>query len=115
MPLPTQVLISIQSMIFVSDPYFNEPGHESSMRTSTGQAASKQYNHALRHHTLRFAVLQQLRSPPAAFADAIRAHFKLKRAEVEQQCNAWCSEADSKSKKSMQQLAQQVKDELAKL
>ena len=30
-----QVLVSIQSMIFVNDTYFNEPGYESTRKTST--------------------------------------------------------------------------------
>jgi baculoviral IAP repeat-containing protein 6 len=102
-------------MILVADPYFNEPGHESMMRTPSGQSSSQQYNHSLRYQTLRFAVLQQLCSPPAAFADAIKAHFRLKRAEVEQQCEQWCNEAAAKYKKPIEQLVQQIKAELAKL
>ena len=39
-----QVLVSIQSLIFVDDPYFNEPGYEESMHTERGRAASKAYN-----------------------------------------------------------------------
>jgi hypothetical protein len=64
---------------------------------------------------MRFAVLQQLRSPPPAFADAIKAHFRLKRAEVERQFEGWCSEADANHRKPMKQLVDQIKEELAKL
>lgn len=39
-----QVLVSIQSLILVSEPYFNEPGYQSSYGTPSGQAASDQYN-----------------------------------------------------------------------
>jgi len=31
-----QVIVSIQSLILVSDPYFNEPGVEATMNTSSG-------------------------------------------------------------------------------
>lgn len=31
--LPKQVLISIQSLIFVAEPYFNEPGYEGQLGT----------------------------------------------------------------------------------
>lgn len=43
-----QVLISIQSMILISDPYFNEPGFESSMTTTAGKEQSRAYNENLR-------------------------------------------------------------------
>jgi hypothetical protein len=87
-----QVLMSIQSMIFVSDPFFNEPGYESTMHTPHGKAQSASYNRDVRCNTLRLAVLQQLRSPCPTFAEAIRAHFRLKRVEVVAQCDAWRAE-----------------------
>lgn len=43
-----QVLVSLQAMVFVPDPYFNEPGFESSMRTAHGQQASRAYNQSIR-------------------------------------------------------------------
>jgi hypothetical protein len=36
-----QVLVSIQSLILVPQPYFNEPGYEGTMGTPSGIAASK--------------------------------------------------------------------------
>ncbi|KAI8463576.1 MAG: hypothetical protein J3K34DRAFT_462370 [Monoraphidium minutum] len=39
-----QVLISIQSLILVDEPYFNEPGYERSMHTEQGRSQSKGYN-----------------------------------------------------------------------
>ena len=39
-----QVLVSIQSLILVDDPYFNEPGFEASMHTDRGRSESKHYN-----------------------------------------------------------------------
>lgn len=47
-----QVLISIQSLILVPDPYFNEPGWEPSRGTPRGEAASKNYNSNIRRHTV---------------------------------------------------------------
>jgi hypothetical protein len=110
-----QVLISIQSMIFVSDPYFNEPGHESYMKTTRGQQASADYNGTLRYHTLQVVVLQALRNPAPAFAPAIRAHFKAKREELAAQCDAWAAEARGGGKQGMRALAADIKAELAKL
>lgn len=39
-----QVLVSIQSLILVAEPYFNEPGYESSMGTDHGREQSDKYN-----------------------------------------------------------------------
>lgn len=36
-----QVVVSIQSLILVPDPYFNEPGYEGTMKTPQGKLASK--------------------------------------------------------------------------
>ena len=39
-----QVLVSIQSLILVPDPYFNEPGYEQSINTDSGKKLSEEYN-----------------------------------------------------------------------
>ena len=39
-----QVLVSIQSLILVDEPYFCEPGYEASMHTAQGQQASQAYS-----------------------------------------------------------------------
>lgn len=39
-----QVFISIQSLILVEHPYFNEPGYESNMNTQHGMQQSTLYN-----------------------------------------------------------------------
>ena len=38
------MLVSIQSLILVPDPYFNEPGFEQCMNTDVGRIASEEYN-----------------------------------------------------------------------
>ena len=43
-----QMLISIQSLIFVDEPYFNEPGYEGTMHTPEGNKASRDYNRVIR-------------------------------------------------------------------
>ena len=39
-----QVLVSIQSLILVDEPFFNEPGYESSMHTPEGRKNNTLYN-----------------------------------------------------------------------
>ena len=43
-----QVAISIQSLILVDQPYFNEPGYEAEMHTDRGRRESSQYNAVIR-------------------------------------------------------------------
>ncbi|KAG5183636.1 ubiquitin-conjugating enzyme/RWD-like protein, partial [Tribonema minus] len=56
-----QVFVSIQSLILVPDPWFNEPGYEHDMGTPKGDAESESYNQTIRAGTLRFAILEPLR------------------------------------------------------
>ncbi len=67
-----QVLVSIQSMIFVDDTYFNEPGYDRDRNTAAGRSASAAYNAGAARGSLQHAVLGALRNPAPAFADIIR-------------------------------------------
>jgi len=62
-----QVLVSIQSLILVSEPYFNEPGYERSRGTSSGTASSREYDANIRQATTKWAMLEMLRNPPPCF------------------------------------------------
>uniref|UniRef100_A0A7E4VTD5 UBC core domain-containing protein n=1 Tax=Panagrellus redivivus TaxID=6233 RepID=A0A7E4VTD5_PANRE len=87
-----QVLVSIQSLILVSDPYFNEPGYERSRNTPNGQRASRDYDANIRAMTVRWAMLENLRHPPKAFEDVVRRHFWMKRDEIFLQIQLWMDE-----------------------
>ena len=71
-----QVLVSIQSLILVPQPYFNEPGYESSMHTERGRKEDREYSANIREQTMHYAIQEQLRSPPHHFEDAVRTHFR---------------------------------------
>ncbi|KAL3921596.1 MAG: hypothetical protein SGILL_002668 [Bacillariaceae sp.] len=51
-----QVLVSIQGLILVPDPYFNEPGYEHTRGKPRGQSASNSYNTHIRLQTLKWAI-----------------------------------------------------------
>ena len=68
--------MSIQSLIMVPQPYFNEPGFESSMHTDRGRKEDREYSANVREQTMHYAIQEQLRSPPRDFADAVRTHFR---------------------------------------
>jgi len=80
-----QVFLSIQSLILVPDPYYNEPGFES----HKNDKQSEMYNNTLRYHTIRVAMLDMLRHPVPEFEDVIRAHFKGKKQHLINQAQEW--------------------------
>jgi baculoviral IAP repeat-containing protein 6 len=88
-----QVLLSIQGMIFVEDPYFNEPAYEGMRGTAEGAAASLRYNSELRLNTLRHAMADVLRKPRPGYEEVTRAHFRLLRHRILRTAAAWVAEA----------------------
>jgi ubiquitin-protein ligase len=72
-----QVAISIQSLIFVAEPFYNEPGDEDSMGTEWGDQQSRAYNVVIQSGTTKYAMIEMLQNPPAAWKDVIDTHFTL--------------------------------------
>ena len=97
LPPAAQVLVSIQSIIMVPKPYFNEPGYAEEEGTPAGEQRSREYNDNLRAATLRHAVRDMLRRPPAGFESIVRSHFRLLRPLLERQVKRWVSEAQTDS------------------
>ncbi|GBP68238.1 Baculoviral IAP repeat-containing protein 6 [Eumeta japonica] len=92
-----QVLVSIQSLILVPEPYFNEPGYERSRGTRVGNNASLEYNSNIYQACVRWAMLDHLRNPSACFKEVIQAHFWMKRNEIMQTISNWISELEAQS------------------
>ncbi|KAG7200149.1 hypothetical protein KM043_000587 [Ampulex compressa] len=84
-----QVLVSIQSLILVSEPYFNEPGYERSRSTSSGVQSSQEYNANICQATAKWAMLDQIRNPCPCFKEVIHTHFWIKRHEIVAQLEGW--------------------------
>ena len=103
-----QVLVSIQSLILVQDPYFNEPGFQREEGTDHGRRKSKQYNANIRRYTIDAAILPHLRrmggnmsgySSPLypEFQDIVEKHFTLKQRAWKKQLNEWRKEASQEA------------------
>lgn len=69
MTLWLQVLVSIQSLVLVPDPYFNEPGYEQYRGTQYGDQKSLTYNANLYVATVQWAMLDQLQNPTPCFKE----------------------------------------------
>jgi baculoviral IAP repeat-containing protein 6 len=93
-----QVALSIQSLIFVPQPYFNEPGYEASMGTPVGDKASKAYNQERQKATVRWAIIEMLQNPPRPFEKVVRNHFKMSKDRVMKNCKEWLGESHSMTK-----------------
>jgi baculoviral IAP repeat-containing protein 6 len=89
-----QVLVSIQSLILVSEPYFNEPGYERSRGTPAGTASSIEHDSNIRQATVKWAMLEMIKKPPACFKDVVHKHFYFKRKEIRAQCETWLKEME---------------------
>ena len=93
-----QVIISIQSLILVDEPYFNEPSYEKSIGTPTGKKNSLMYNDTIRYETMRVAMLGMLNNKSPSYEDFITQHFKLKKTEIIKVLDKWHDESLSKEK-----------------
>ncbi|KAF3258240.1 hypothetical protein TWF192_000375 [Orbilia oligospora] len=65
-----QVLVSLQSMIFCAEPYYNEPGYEQIFSPNE----SKRYNEVVQFNNIRFGMTDWLEYP-GLWDDVIQAHF----------------------------------------
>jgi len=92
-----QVLISIQSLIFIEEPYFNEPGYEKQIGTLSGKNSSEYYNSKIRTFTMMHAVFDLLNDKTLypEFRDIIDNHFVNKKEYILEKYKSWCS-IDSK-------------------
>ncbi|XP_049817886.1 baculoviral IAP repeat-containing protein 6 isoform X3 [Aethina tumida] len=89
-----QVLVSIQSLILVPEPYFNEPGYERARGTPAGTMSSKDYNLNICQATVRWAMLEQIVNPCPCFKEIIHTHFYLKKDEIIKQVEQWVKELE---------------------
>ncbi|XP_078607185.1 uncharacterized protein LOC144879516 isoform X2 [Branchiostoma floridae x Branchiostoma japonicum] len=111
-----QVLVSIQSLILISDPMYNEPGYDGMKGTAETEEQSAKYNNKLQVDTVRWAMLHQIRQPPVGFEDVIRRHFFLQKEAVLQQCCRWLRDCrDEEKLPKLRRAVEELKTELDKL
>lgn len=111
-----QVLLSICFMIFVEEPYYNEPGYEANKpkasavilpSTDTNNSVSSnlitqpiseqslKYNSAIRIHTLRTAILEHLIRPDPDFGHIVTAFIRHNWPKSKLTYQKWAIEGDS--------------------
>ncbi len=108
-----QVMISIQSLILVDEPYFNEPGYERTSNTPEGKKQSAIYNDNIRYETIRVAMLGMLKNKPLTYEKFVEEHFKLKKEEIISVVTKWYEESLNKDK--FKKIVDELKIELNSL
>lgn len=100
-----QVIVSIQSLILVPDPYFNEPGWEKDRGTDAGDKNDFEYSAKIKGHTLDFAMLDHIRrinkkktqkhaQKDHPFDEVLRTHFLRRRDHILGKLkNKWLTDA----------------------
>jgi len=109
-----QVLISIQSLILVEQPYFNEPGYERDMHTPKGKQRSADYNEVIQLGTMEWAINHQINNPPLGYELITKEHFKRKKDDIIKLCETWISKAN-KLKEQMTNVFANIKTSLDSL
>lgn len=84
-----QVLVSVQSLILVEQPYYNEPGFESFMGTAAGKARSEVYNNQVRRNNVVYAMLHSILYSSRDLHEAVTSHFKVKRRSIRKTLREW--------------------------
>ncbi|GMH33033.1 hypothetical protein BSKO_00867 [Bryopsis sp. KO-2023] len=82
-----QVLVSIQALILVPDPFFNEPGHTKGM--TSGGALSTRYNQNVQLGTICHSMIEYLKHPPLGFESVVKRHFECKRRKILETIDQW--------------------------
>lgn len=89
-----QVLISIQSMILIDAPYYNEPGHG---QANPRAAVSIKYNQNIHLETCRWAMVGWLKNTHknGIWKDVIASHFTIRKDKIRKQITEWAAENSS--------------------
>jgi len=85
-----QVIVSIQSMIFVDAPYFNEPGYGSA---DPKNIASIDYNRNIELQTVRWAMIDWLddKHRGGLWEDVIASHFTIRNDNIRKNIHNWAA------------------------
>ncbi|AFX92724.1 putative ubiquitin-conjugating enzyme E2 [Megavirus courdo11] len=103
-----QIMISIQSLVLIPDPYFNEPGYENSIGKEKGIQQSTQYNEKVRLDCMKWAMIDIIKNPIPGFENVIKKHFTIKTPYIKQICEKWVNESSDKNKKEYETLYQEL-------
>lgn len=80
-----RILISLQALVFVEEPYYNEAGYQRQRGTAEGTENSKRYNESAFLLCLRH-MLQTLRGGPADCVELAQGYYRREREKILKKC-----------------------------
>ncbi|XP_018566113.1 (E3-independent) E2 ubiquitin-conjugating enzyme UBE2O [Anoplophora glabripennis] len=89
-----QLIVSIQGLILVSEPYYNEAGYEKQTDTQQGYENSRTYNELVILKLVQ-SMTEMLLSPPEVFKGEIFSHFAKNGRSLCDRLNKFCGETDA--------------------
>ncbi|KAF2904790.1 hypothetical protein ILUMI_01386 [Ignelater luminosus] len=88
-----QLIVSIQGLILVSEPYYNEAGYEKQVESQQGYENSRTYNELVILKLVQ-SMTEMLLAPPEIFKQEIYSHFSLHGEEMCDRLQKWCDDSD---------------------
>ena len=86
-----QVFLSIQALVMDSMIVQKEPGYEYLLEKAPENVA---YTWVVRYGNMAYAMLEQLKNPPAEFQEVVFRHFSLRRQRILETCQRWVEESN---------------------
>ncbi|XP_055590421.1 (E3-independent) E2 ubiquitin-conjugating enzyme [Uranotaenia lowii] len=83
-----QVIVSIQGLILVDEPYFNEAGYEKQRGSQQGKENSRMYNEMVLLKLVQ-SMTKLVANPPEIFSDQILQHFRQRGLDMYQRIKRW--------------------------
>ena len=77
-----QVLLSLQGLVLIADPYYNEAGYEVQRGTDEGKHNSRLYSENALLISLETSVLHIIKHPPRHFESLVVSHFKMSAGQI---------------------------------
>ena len=84
-----QVLVSIQGLVLVKEPYYNEAGYERRVGSAEGAKGSRLYSESAFLLSCRSALRLLARRPPAPFEGLVRSFYRHHRERLFRSCGAY--------------------------
>lgn len=81
--------MSIQAIIMSEEVYFNEPGYEHEAGTPEGEGKNYAYQNIVKYANIKYAMIEQMKTPTKGFEEIIRKHFWIKKEEIMTEVTQW--------------------------
>ena len=91
-----QVLVSIQGLILVNEPYFNEPGFASQKGTQRGAKESRIYNEMVLIENVT-SLTKIAENPPPLFLNDVREHLNERMGVLSRRLESWVETEDPRT------------------